>query len=100
VRVLVACGSCLVAVWQLGSCLVIGEVVCSRCTSYPVCGVWPPASRGGQLPGALGMTAGGPRQPSLAQFSASDSEDRSPWTKRADWLADVVAELLRWSLNY
>jgi hypothetical protein len=55
----------------------------SRCASYPVCGVWPPASRGSQLPGELGMTTGGPRQPSLVQCSADDSEDRSLWTKRA-----------------
>jgi hypothetical protein len=57
--------------------------MCSRYASYPVCGVWPLASRGGQLPGELGMTTGGLRQPFLAQCSADDFEVRSLWTKRA-----------------
>jgi hypothetical protein len=76
-----------------------GVAVCGDWASYPVCGVWLPASRGGQLPGELDMTAGGPRQPSLAQWGADVSDDQSLRTKRTDWLADVVAELLGWSLN-
>jgi hypothetical protein len=78
---------------------VVAGVVAAANASVTQCGVWPPASRGSQLPGALGMTAGGPRQPSLAQCRADDSEDWSLWTKRSDWLAVVVAELLRWSLT-
>jgi hypothetical protein len=85
------CGSWLAA-WSWSAD--IGETACNRHASYPVSQVWPPASRGGQLPGELGMTTGGPRQPSLAQCSADDSEDRSLWTRRADRLVDAVAGLM------
>jgi hypothetical protein len=83
------CGSWVAAwLWSLvaGRCLVAVAVVaaCGGCASYPVCGAWPPVSRGSQLPGALGMTAGGPRQPSLVQCRANDSEDWSLWTKCDD----------------
>jgi hypothetical protein len=50
------------------------------------------------LPGELGMTNGGPRQPSLAQCSADDSEDRSLWTKRASPL-DVTGYWMKFTDN-
>jgi hypothetical protein len=74
--------SCLVAERRLSA--VAGVAACGSCASYPVCGAWPLASRGSQLPGALGMTAGGLGHPSLAQCRANDSEDRSLWTKCDD----------------
>jgi hypothetical protein len=90
------CGSWLAA-WSWNAD--IGDAACSRCASYPVCEVWPLASRGGQLPVELGMTTGGPRQPSLAQCSAEDSEDRSLWTRHANWLVDAVAGWCHWLLT-
>jgi hypothetical protein len=40
--------------------------------------------------GELGMTAGGPRQPSLAQCSADDPEDRSLWTRCAGLMSLIT----------
>jgi hypothetical protein len=82
------CGSWLAA-WSGAQ---TSERRCLTGASYPVSQVWPPASRGGQLPGELGMTAGGPRQLSLAQCSADDSKDRSLWTRHADCLLSLIEE--------
>jgi hypothetical protein len=89
------CGSWLAA-WS--SSPDIGEAACNRGASYPVSRVWPPASRGGQLPGEMGMTIGGPRQPSLAQCSADDSEDRSLWTRWVHWRSACWLKITYWWL--